>query len=194
MPFSGVLHIHNQQDNHLESVTEWMLGDEMRMEALRIASKLMLKDWCLAAGFVRTLIWDKLHGYDQLTTLGDIDLIYFDPVHCSERIDQQTEDHLKQISNYPWSVKNQARMHLRNNDMPYSSSIDAMTYWVELQAAIGAKLSDNGDIIILAPFGLNVFFDNSIRLNKKRPKSTAFKNRIQEKQWLEKWPKLRVVD
>jgi len=183
----------DQRDSYLERIREWMLGDEIRMETLQIASSLELKDWCLAAGFVRTLIWDKLHGYDQLTTLGDIDLIYFDHKHCSKEIDQETEDHLKQISNYPWSVKNQARMHLRNNDRPYSSSADAMTYWVELQAAIGAKLSDSGEIIILAPFGLNIFFDNSIRLNQKRPKPTAFRNRIQEKQWLEKWPKLRVL-
>lgn len=183
----------DHHDSYLDRIREWMLGDEVRMEALRIASSLELNDWCLAAGFVRTLIWDKLHGYDQLTTLGDIDLIYFDQTDCSEEIDRRTEDHLKQISNYPWSVKNQARMHLRNRDNPYSSSTDAMTYWVELQAAIGAKLSDKGDIIILAPFGLNIFFDNSIRLNHKRPKPTAFKNRIQEKQWLEKWPKLRVL-
>ncbi len=182
-----------QQDSYLECIRNWMHDDEIRMEALRIAASLELKDWCLAAGFVRTLIWDKLHGYDQLTTLSDIDLIYFDQTHCSEEIDQQIEDGLKQISDYPWSVKNQARMHLRNNDKPYSSSTDAMTYWVELQAPIGAKLAENGEIIIIAPFGLNVFFDNSIRHNYKRPKSTAFRNRIQEKQWLEKWPKLRVL-
>lgn len=76
--------------------------------------------------------------------------------------------------------------------MPYVSSSDAMTYWVELQAAIGAKLSVNGDIIILAPFGLKIFFDNSITLNQKRPKPNAFKNRVREKKWLEKWPNLIV--
>jgi len=169
-----------------------MLNDDMRMDALRVASKLKLNDWCLAAGFVRTLIWDKLHGYEQATTLDDIDLIYFDEDNCGKKIDQQKEYHLKKISDYPWSVKNQARMHLRNRDMPYVSSSDAMTYWVELQAAIGAKLSVNGDIIILAPFGLKIFFDNSITLNQKRPKPNAFKNRVREKKWLEKWPNLIV--
>lgn len=165
----------------------------MRMDALRVASRLKLNDWCLAAGFVRTLIWDKLHGYDRATRLDDIDLIYFDPKKCSDKIDQEKECYLRQVSGYPWSVKNQARMHLRNKDKPYLSTSDAMTYWVELQASIGAKLSENGDIIVLAPFGLNVFFDNSITLNRKRPKPTAFKNRIKDKRWLEKWPKLKVL-
>ncbi len=181
------------QDNHLERIKEWMLNDEMRMDALRIAAKLELNDWCLAAGFVKTMIWDKLHGYNQATMLDDIDLIYFDEDNCSEKIDQEKENHLKQVSDYPWSVKNQARMHLRNRDKPYLSSSDAMTYWVELQAAIGAKLSVNGDIIILAPFGLNIFFDNSITLNKKRAKPKAFQSRIKSKHWLEKWPNLTVI-
>ncbi len=163
------------------------------MDALRIASSLKLHDWCLAAGFVRALIWDKLHGYEQVTELDDIDLIYFDKENCSEKIDREKECYLKQISDYPWSVKNQARMHIRNNDSPYSSSSDAMTYWVELQAAVGARLSHNGEIVVIAPFGLDVIFDGSIVMNNKRPKPDVFKKRIKDKRWLKKWPRLRVA-
>lgn len=171
---------------------KWVSGDPLRMDALQIAAKLDLNDWYLAAGFVRNLIWDQLHEYNKPTKLDDIDLIYFDPETCSKEKDKEIENYLNSISNYPWSVKNQAYMHERNNDLPYSSSIDAMTYWVELQTAIGAKLNNNGEIILTAPFGLDILFNYSITLNPKRPKPTTFKNRTKDKKWLEKWPKLHI--
>lgn len=164
----------------------------MRMEALKTAATLNLPDWCLAAGFLRNLVWDKLHDHETPTTLSDVDLIYFNPQEISSHIDQEYEATLRTRCDLPWSIKNQARMHLRNKDAPYSSSSDAMTYWVELQAAIGARISNAGDVTILAPFGLNIFFDNSITLNQKRPRPEAFKQRIEEKKWLERWPKLHV--
>ena len=39
-----------------------------------------------------------------------------------------------------WSVKNQARMHLRNGDPPYSGATDAMRHWPETATAI-ARIS-----------------------------------------------------
>lgn len=55
------------------------------MEALSIASTLELSEWCLAAGFVRNLVWDRLHGFGCATDLNDIDLINFDPHNASEK-------------------------------------------------------------------------------------------------------------
>ena len=50
-----------------DQVIEWIESDRDRMEALELASTLGLNDWCLAAGFVRNLIWDKLHNKEVLT-------------------------------------------------------------------------------------------------------------------------------
>ncbi len=41
-------------------------------------------------------------------------------------------------------------MHERNNDNPYGSTSDAMTYWVEVETAVGANLSAQGDIEIIS--------------------------------------------
>ena len=162
----------------------------MRMEALFVARSLGLSDWCLAAGFVRNLAWDKVHGYSRATPLNDIDLIYFDSENTSEAADKDLESRLKAISGFPWSVKNQARMHERNSDSPYASTEDAMSYWVEVETAVGATLNESNDIEIVAPFGIDVLFEYTITLNRKRPKPKVFAQRLKEKRWLEIWPNL----
>jgi len=173
-------------------IKDWLASDPMRMEALAIASEQKLPEWCIAAGFVRNLAWDKLHGLSPATGLNDIDLIYFDPRDCSESRDRKMEDDFKSILELPWSVKNQARMHERNSDSPYISTEDAMSFWVEVETAVGAALDENGEITIVAPFGIERLFDFTITLNPKRPKRTDFEARISSKRWLKIWPKLVV--
>lgn len=173
-------------------IKKWISEDAMRMQALVSASSLGLSDWCLAAGFVRNLAWDKVHGYSRTTALNDIDLIYFDPDKASEEADKDLESRLKAISDFPWSVKNQARMHRRNSDSPYASTEDAMSYWVEVETAVGATLNESKDIEIVAPFGIDVLFEYTITPNPKRPKPEVFAQRVQEKRWLKIWPNLVV--
>ena len=163
------------------------------MEALNVAASLVLPDWCLAAGFVRNLIWDHLHGYQERTPLNDIDLIYFNKDQDGKKIDLIYEETLKLRLNLPWSVKNQARMHVRNDDQPYLSSEDAMSYWVEVETAIGATLSD-GKVQLVAPFGVEVLMLKSISINHKRVKRDAFQERITSKEWLKIWPDLTVIE
>ncbi len=181
-------------------IKDWIKNDLEKMEALQTASTLHLNDWCIAAGFVRNLVWDKLHKLvwdklhkkESLTPLHDVDLIYYDPTNPSEEPDKLIERHLNSISTLPWSVKNQARMHLRNCDKPYTSTCDAMSYWVEIETAVGVTLSMRGEIEILAPFGIARLFENSITINNKRRKANDFYERIKKKQWLLQWPNLKV--
>lgn len=165
------------------------------MEVLLIAATFCeqenLKDWCLAAGFVRNLVWDKLHHHSISTALDDVDLIYFDAHHTSPKRDFEFESQLRQVLEINWSVKNQARMHLRNDDQPYVNSCDAMSYWPEVETAVGVYL-DRGALKVISPFDLACLFAGTITLNPKRPKIDAFYQRIAGKQWLEKWPHLRV--
>ncbi|MDB4838182.1 nucleotidyltransferase family protein [Marinomonas sp.] len=158
-----------------------------------MAASLQLGDWCLAAGFVRNLIWDKLHDKQTNTSLNDIDLIYFNVGETDESQDLSHEAQLKQLSDLPWSVKNQARMHLRNGDPAYTSCSDAMSYWVELETAVGVTLTETGEVKIVAPFGLAANFHRTITLNPKRPKPQAFSERVSSKGWCELWPQLKTV-
>lgn len=162
------------------------------MAALHVAAELNLPDWCLAAGFVRNLVWDRLHAYQRATPLTDLDLIYFDATHTDEQHDRALEVRLKADQEAPWSVKNQARMHRRNGDAPYRSTADAMSYWPEVETAVGVRLNRAGEIELLAPFGLNSLMHGYLSLNPKRPKPEVFAQRQAEKSWLTTWPQLKV--
>ncbi len=174
-------------------IKDWLLCDEQRFHALEIAASLDLKDWCLAAGFVRNMIWDRLHEKGIPTPLNDIDLIYFDPDDTAKEVDIEFEKKLKEKLNLPWSVKNQARMHIRNHDPEYLSTSDAMSYWVEIETAIGVKLSEKREFEIIAPFGCEKNFSNTITINTKRMKPSDFKSRMTKKGWQSIWPRLIVI-
>ncbi len=80
-------------------VFAWLRADPARLEALVLAERLHLADWCLAAGFVRNLVWDRLHGYTHPTPLDDIDLVYFDSRDDSAARDRELETYLSAVSN-----------------------------------------------------------------------------------------------
>jgi Uncharacterized protein conserved in bacteria len=80
--------------------------DEWMMHVLRLVRSLELPDWCVCAGFVRTKVWDYLHGLDSPTPLSDVDVVYFDPNHTSETTEKEYEKILSEWdSSIPWSVK-----------------------------------------------------------------------------------------
>ncbi len=176
-------------------MTEWMLSDADRLSALTAVSRLNLPDSCIAAGFVRNLAWDNLHSKHYPTPLNDLDVIYFDPTDISEQRDIDLETQLKNKMNWPWSVKNQARMHFRNNDQPYQSTIDAMSYWPELETAVGVRLvGELNDLEFISPFGLSHLFNSTITMNPKRPKPEQFHLRVKNKKWLKQWPNLNLIE
>ncbi|XID75323.1 nucleotidyltransferase family protein [Alkanindiges sp. WGS2144] len=178
-----------------EQLIQWLLNDHQRMQVLHQAAdfceKYHLTDWCLAAGFVRNLVWDHLHGYLEVTALDDIDLIYFDRTHVASERDKALELTLWQQCDLNWSVKNQARMHTRNDDMPYKNTQDAMSYWPEVETAVGVLIKQK-KLKIIAPFGLTSLFSANVSLNLKRPKPEIFYQRIKQKRWLEQWPQLQI--
>ena len=91
---------------------------------LRAVNRLGLPDCWTGAGFVRNLVWDRLHGYAEATPLNDIDVLYFDPSDRSRATERALEARLRRaLPGQPWSVRNQARMHRRNADAPYRSTL-----------------------------------------------------------------------
>lgn len=118
------------------SIIELIYADTQRMRALSAVRELQLPDGLIAAGFVRNKIWDFVFATD--TPLADTDVIYFCQHDVSEARDKLLERRLGELlPGVCWSVKNQARMHVRNGDRPYISSADAMSFWPEKQTALG---------------------------------------------------------
>ena len=175
-------------------IREWIAADPFRMRALCIARELDLPDWYIAAGFVRNLVWDRLHRYVTPTPLEDIDLIYFDPACLHREHDRAIEARLGAIDpSLPWSVHNQARMYERNGDRLYRSSLDAMGFWVEQETAVGVRLGSASTVEVVSAFGLDGLFAKRITPNRnKRNSAIEFSARLARKNWLWIWPELRV--
>ncbi|NOU74684.1 hypothetical protein GC098_25405 [Paenibacillus sp. LMG 31458] len=153
VPIRRLFHLISSREDIISLISD----DEWMMDILRASKSLQLPDWWVCAGFVRSKIWDTLHGYKERTPLSDVDVIYFDALNKSEDIEKRLEAQLKQIiPNIPWSVKNQARMHVVNNIPPYSSSLDAMSKFPETATALGLKLDNQDNVLLAAPCGINI--------------------------------------
>ncbi|CAI0923469.1 nucleotidyltransferase family protein [Serratia liquefaciens] len=176
-----------------QKIIQWLQQDNERMMALRTARRLGLNDWCLGAGFVRNLVWDQRHGYAMPTPLNDIDVIHFDPQRPEAERDHMLETRLQEWLPQPWSVKNQARMHLRSGRAPYRNSEDAISFWTEVETAVGARLNADDSITLVAPFGLEGLFADTITFNAKNGDLDAYEQRVVGKGWLQRWPRLRQI-
>lgn len=155
--------------------------------------QLGLPDCCIAAGFVRNLVWDFLHNYNEPTALNDVDVIYFDTNETDSNAESTYEKHLKALMpNVNWQVRNEARMHEHNGDAPYNSSQDAMSYWPEKETAVGIRQIGDHRYQCVSAFGLDSLFLGKITHNDKRSVE-VFESRVKSKGWQEKWPLLNTV-
>jgi len=171
-------------------------SDPFRLNALEIVAKLGLPDCWIGAGFVRDALWDHLHDYDRTAPDGDVDVIWYDPASLGEDRDRRIEHELHRAApGMAWSVKNQARMHLRNGDAPYKSVADAMRHWPETATAVAARMAHSGSIEISAPLGLDDLFTLRLRPGPcfQRGKLPIFAERVSSKCWLERYPRLSLV-
>jgi hypothetical protein len=173
---------------------KWLLGsDPLRRAALAAVASFKLADGWIGAGFVRDAAWDYLHGYGTTPPSGDIDVLWFTPATPEEDCDRCIENELRRLlPDLRWSVKNQARMHVRNGDGPYASVADAMQHWPETATAVAARYATSGEIEINAPFGLEDLFAMRLRPtpNFLKDKLPIFQNRVTSKRWIERYPLL----
>ena len=183
------------KQQHRKFVADTMRSSAWHFEALEIVRQLGLADWAIGAGFVRNAAWDRLHGFAAMTPLNDIDVLYFDPEDLSIEKDMQIEEVLFAADpGRPWSVHNQARMHVRNNDRPYRSTADAISFWLETATGVAVSLDHADDLSVIAPFGLTDLIAmrsrptdaGSIRLDQ-------YRERMISKDWPGTWPQVTVL-
>jgi hypothetical protein len=125
-----------------------------------------------------------------------VDVLWFAPERIDLSQDRRIEALLGRLdSNVEWSVKNQARMHIRNGDAPYVSTTDAMRHWPETATAVAVRRNDGDNCEIAAPFGLDDLFDLILRPTPRfaADKRQLFDDRIRAKEWLKTWPLLRLI-
>ncbi|MBY8333492.1 nucleotidyltransferase family protein [Qipengyuania sp. NZ-96] len=171
--------------------------DAVRWRLLEVVANLELPDCWIATGFVRNAVWDALHGRTPQPPNGDVDVIWFDPDRCDEKLDRDMEDKLRvAVPSIDWSVKNQARMHSRNDDKSYQSSSDAMRYWPETATAVAARWVRGDELEIACPLGLDDLFNLLLRPTQRfaHEKLPIFEERVRSKAWIELWPLLKRAE
>ena len=178
---------------HASDLVALLREDGRRWAALTNVEALGLPQGCVGAGFVRNLVWDRLHDRVSDSRDEDVDVLFFDPVRVDAAYESELERRLAEAApDLSWSVRNQARMHLRNGDRPYRSVEDAMRFWPETATAVAVRRDENR-CEILAPFGLDDLMSLVLRPTSRREdKLAAFNQRVAAKRWMRRWPKLTL--
>lgn len=175
-------------------VVDAMVSSPWHLQTLRVVRDLNLPDWAIGAGFVRNAVWDRLHGFAESTPLSDIDVLFFDPVDASPAREEYLEAALVDaLPDRPWSVRNQARMHIRNSDRPYISTEDAMSFWLETPTCVAVRLDQADKISIISPFGLADLIEmRGAPTAAGLKKLDQYMDRMHAKNWPATWPKVTV--
>lgn len=169
-------------------------NDSYIMSILEAVEKLKLNDAWVSAGLIRNKVWDVLHNHNN--PINDIDVVYFDSADTSWETEKSLEQKLEALlPNQPWSVKNQARMHLKNGFAPYSFTYDGVAHFTEIPTAIAVRLRQN-ELEVMAPYGLEDLFNMIVRPTPFFRKGTDFHaiyiKRMQEKEWDKTWKDLLI--
>lgn len=180
-----------------EKIISLIKEDKWMMDILRSAKSLNLPDWWICAGFVRSKVWDTLHNVSERTPIWDIDVIYFEPKNSNELEEKKLKETLMNLMpNTPWSVKNEARMHINNNIPPYSSSVDAISKFPETATALGVKLNETDNVILIAPCGISDLVNLEVKptpfFKEDKQRLNIYEDRITKKNWKSTWNKIKV--
>ncbi|PQZ54691.1 MULTISPECIES: nucleotidyltransferase family protein [Bacillus] len=181
-----------------QDIIRLIKNDKWMMDVLQMAKSLELPDWWICAGFVRSKIWDTLHNYEVRTATPDVDVIYFDTFHKDEAYEQSLEKELTNLDDsIPWSVKNQARMHVVNGMPPYSSSVDAISKFPETATALGVSLDEKNNVILTSPCGiedvLSLQVKPTLHFLETKERIHMYKKRVMKKNWQSKWPNITIT-
>lgn len=175
------------------------LEDELRrlvraapglMAALHAARALELREWCIGAGAVRSVVWDALHGFAQPSALDDIDLVFFERPAVPDR-ERALETRLHAMLPGPrWEATNQATVHAWTGGPMLDSMEEGIATWPEVATCVGVRLEHDGQLTVIAPHGLDDLFALQVRHNPTLVSRETYHARLQAKRFSERWPQV----
>ena len=153
-----------------------------------------------SAGVIRNLIWSIAHDQHYALSQTEIDVIFYDVEDESGFEQQHLAEILKQqFPENDWDVVNQAWVHQwytteNGASIPPLQSIQhALSLWPETATAVAVRLLGNNALEIIAPLGLDDLFELKLRWNAALVSHDVFMQRMEEKQFLQKWNKLSLL-
>jgi len=184
-----------QKQSYLLQLQNIILAHEIIKKFLMLLREIEPQAF-IAAGCIRNLVWASLHDQEYILDGTEIDVIFYDS-HDDGAYGQAIETQLRKI--FPcieWDITNQALVHEwytteQGESIPPLTSIKhALSLWPETATAIAVRLNDCDEIEYIAPFGLDDLFELKLRWNSTFVQQETFMKRLQQKRFLEKWPKL----
>jgi hypothetical protein len=184
--------------HHRRQVEAILRRDRRLMRQLTVVRRVCGGEFWIAAGAIRDRIWATMHGggISGPQADADVDVVWFDRSGPSRQRDRSWERRLRCADRTTkWSVKNQLRMHRRQDRMPFRSLADALTHWPETSTCIAVQLSDDGRFRICAPNGFADLLELRLRptagfSGKRR---SIFDARVADRRWLTRFPQL-IID
>jgi hypothetical protein len=188
-----------QQSSQYQELERIVTRSRWFMSALQAVRSLELHSWCIGAGALRNLVWDELHGYKQASALADVDVAYFDANVASDQDEKLQQLLQARQPSMPWEVTNQAFVHtwferyFGHPVSPLHSLTEAVATWPEFATSVGISLDDNDQIEIIAPHGLEDIFAMRVQHNPSRASLETYRSRVEQKQYVRRWPRVTVV-
>jgi hypothetical protein len=99
----------------------------------------------------------------------------------------------------PWEVTNQAGVHLWFESCfgqpvaPLHSLHEAVASWPEYATCVGVTLDGAQNIDVISPWGLDDLFSMVVRRNPIRASARTYLQRVKQRQYLRRWPRVREV-
>lgn len=174
--------------------------DPIVWTALDAARSLDLPDWLIVSGVLYNAIWNALTNRPPGYGTKDIDVFYFDDSDLS----YEAEDwvivcgarHFTHLP-LPVEIRNQARVHIWypqkfGRQCPrYTSSKDSIRYFASKTHAVGLRLKGDGDLDLIAPFGLDDIF--SFRVTPNRALDNQQTHEAKGERIKKSWPEITVL-
>ena len=164
--------------NDAARLTDMLRASPRVMSVLCAARELAIPDPLLVSGAVYQTAWNALTGRDRDYGVKDYDLTYFDPDVSWDaedawirRVAAAFDPPLREAV----EVRNQARVHLWFNARfggepypPLACTAESLERFVCPAFSVGARLEADGELTIVAPFGLDDLFAMRLRPNPNR--------------------------
>jgi hypothetical protein len=159
-----------------------------------------LPEGLLVAGALYNLAWNRLTGRPGLAGVADIDVFYFDDSDLGYDAEDAVIRRLAARFAHlplPVQVRNQARVHLWFTQKfgapftPLTSAAEMLGRYASKTHAVGARLTGDGEIDILAPFGLDDVFSFRVTPNPVLDNRAAHEKKGARAKAT--WPEVTVV-
>ena len=184
----------------LRRLTDLVRASPTLMQVLTTVRDLNPPDWRIVSGAIYQTVWNALTGRPPDHGIKDYDVVYFDPDTSWDAEDAVIR---RVAAAFPAElaakveVRNQARVHLwfeaKFNEPypPLTCTDEALVRFVAPAFAVGVRLENDGELDVVAPFGLKDCFAMQVRPNPALP-TNPVNFRAAAERLTARWPEASV--